>query len=285
MRIPGGIDMNRTEIRWMTGVWLAGTLLLTAIGMARAQKADEPDQEIWTSRDSQSSGDRRQGERIENLKAVRVFDVTYGYLRGYVSGCNSRTTVSGLCNSAISRACQSGGYASGFGPVERSEENVSLTCVKANSQGYKVARGILKTPAALEQLSGLAGACKFGTSYPDGVCNSAIHRACTAMGFLSGFGPIEQLKEDLQFVCVTRRAAALVGTTFSALAGYHQGCTGQNPVGGECNAAILRGCRSLGYESGFGPVERSEDYTIVVCLAPKASERDGGEAIGTSDVK
>jgi hypothetical protein len=39
----------------------------------------------------------------------------------------------------------------------------------------------------------------------------------------------------------------------------------------DCNAAMHRYCRSLGYESGFGPVESGPDFALVTCVASGAA--------------
>jgi hypothetical protein len=61
---------------------------------------------------------------------------------------------------------------------------------------------------------------------------------------------------------------AVVNSTYTALAGQHDGCTQATRIGGACNAAIHRLCNARGCtQSGFGPLENSGDTAVVACVA------------------
>ncbi|MDW8247054.1 MAG: hypothetical protein RMJ84_10795 [Sandaracinaceae bacterium] len=95
-------------------------------------------------------------------------------------------------------------------------------------------------------------------------CNSAIHRFCSRDGCTqSGFGPVENSGDHLQVICINGQ---VIHTTYSALSGHHPSCNGTaERWGANCNAAIHRFCRSIGFESGFGPVENSGGNATIVC--------------------
>jgi hypothetical protein len=61
---------------------------------------------------------------------------------------------------------------------------------------------------------------------------------------------------------------AVVNSTYTALAGRHDGCNPSTRIGGACNAAINRLCASRGCtQSGFGPLENSGDNAVIACVA------------------
>ena len=69
------------------------------------------------------------------------------------------------------------------------------------------------------------------------------------------------------FVACTR-LASVMGTSYTALSTHHPSCDGSSErFGRNCNAAIHRFCRSMGFASGFGPVENSGDTAFVACVS------------------
>ena len=104
------------------------------------------------------------------------------------------------------------------------------------------------------------------------LCKAAIKRYCSANGYISGFGPIERESNEILWVtCITSEAGQNVQTTFTELKTYIPACDPSNPVNG-CISAIKRFCVAKGYESGFGPVEHSEDSALVTCTKSMASK-------------
>lgn len=102
-------------------------------------------------------------------------------------------------------------------------------------------------------------------------CNAAMHRLCAQNGCTTtGFGPLENSGDTAIVGCVV--AAALIDTPFATLAQHHPPCDGaQERLGSNCNAAIHRYCVSMGFTSGFGPLEQSVTNALVGCVAaPKA---------------
>jgi hypothetical protein len=95
-------------------------------------------------------------------------------------------------------------------------------------------------------------------------CNAAIHRYCALRGCTaSGFGPDEIAGDSLDLTCVV---ADVRTTTYTELGTHHAGCTSAVEWGMACNAAIHRYCASLGFVSGFGPVEHMADVAAVSCV-------------------
>jgi hypothetical protein len=119
---------------------------------------------------------------------------TYAALMGQHPGCTGNTERIGMqCNAAIHRWCMAQGFATGFGPVESSGDDAYVTCL-AGAQ----AAAVSTTYTALSRLhGGCTAATRIG---PD--CNAAMHRLCAAMGFASGFGPLENSGDTAVVGCV-----------------------------------------------------------------------------------
>src|SRR5262249_55477879 len=97
-------------------------------------------------------------------------------------------------------------------------------------------------------------------------CWSAVNRYCEALGYESGFGPVEHSGDNLTLVCLPRNVARRFAPTYTQLKTFHPGCDGSREIwGGECSSAVHKYCRSQGANSGFGPVESSGNNTTVVC--------------------
>jgi hypothetical protein len=196
----------------------------------------------------------------EGLRAA-VDGTSYPTLATLHAGCNGTTQrVGPECNAAIHRFC--GGRAmgcmtSGFGPVENGPPAATVTCVRGEARR-----------ATYTQLMGQHPGCTGNTERIGMQCNAAIHRWCMAQGFATGFGPVENSGDDAHVTCLASAQAAVVGTTYTALARLHSGCTATTRIGPECNAAMHRFCASMGFASGFGPLENSGDTAVVGCVRP-----------------
>jgi hypothetical protein len=96
------------------------------------------------------------------------------------------------CNAAIHRWCAANGFVSGYGPVENDGGNATVTCVRS-AEVRLTSYSVLRTHHA---------PCD-GTSERVGPsCNAAISRYCTAAGFTSGYGPVENDGDVAYVTCV-----------------------------------------------------------------------------------
>ena len=174
-----------------------------------------------------------------------------------MSGFNPECSTSGgetdgwNCNNAIHHYCRTLGCPqSGFGPTERTGDNLSLTCVAGGE--------VIETTFTV--LSGHHETC----NTTDMRCWAAVNRFCRDRGYVSGFGPVEISGSRVKVTCLT--GAVRIATTYTELSTHHEACDGG--AGSRCYAATKRFCRSEGHTSGFGPVERSGDNCTVVCVFP-----------------
>ena len=97
-------------------------------------------------------------------------------------------------------------------------------------------------------------------------CNAAIHRFCRERPCkTSGFGPVENSGGNASIACVGGHEPMMV--TFEALRALQPSCDGTAMrIGDGCNSGIHRWCQSMGFVSGFGPVESGPDFVFVTCL-------------------
>jgi hypothetical protein len=200
------------------------------------------------------------GATDEGFRAI-VDTTTYGTLSGYIGPCDGSGLLIGPeCNAAIHRYCytaHSGCSSTGFGPVESVSPSVSVTCLMA--------------PAALDPgfptLSTFHTPCDGFTQRAGPDCNAAISRYCSSLGYVSGFGPIENSYPDAWVVCLPSSQATYIRATYTILSTYQWMCDGgYERWGTYCNSAIHNYCRALGHASGFGPVENSGDQADIVCV-------------------
>jgi hypothetical protein len=192
---------------------------------------------------------------VDEGLGTRMIPGTFTDLIARHAGCDGVTQTHGTaCNAAIHRYCAATGCSvSGFGPVENDGDVAHFTCVTGES--FSTTYSLLRThhdvcDAVRERIG------------PN--CNAAMHRFCTASGFVSGFGPGESSGDVAVVTCV--RDAETRGITYGTLAAHHGGCTSATRIGGPCNAAINRYCVSEGFVSGFGPVENSGENVAVTCV-------------------
>jgi hypothetical protein len=201
------------------------------------------------------SDDDCDGQVDEGFRAT-VLEVRYSTdLRSRHPGCDGTSQRIGPdCNAAIHRSCAARGCTpSGYGPVENTGDSAFITCV--------VGTVVSTTYSALStHHSGCTASTRYG---PD--CNAAIHRYCRAIGQTTGFGPVENWDDNAVVTCV--RSATVMGTTYTAMRTYHSGCDGMRErMGPNCNAAIHRYCRALGFDSGWGPLENYADNLDIACI-------------------
>jgi hypothetical protein len=141
-------------------------------------------------------------------------------------------------------------------------------CDGAIDEGF----GAMVHPGSYTELRSHHPICDGAVERMGLACNMAIHRLCAtdaATCGTSGFGPVENSGDTAILACVT---ATLRTTTFAELAAHHDGCNGSTMrTGDACNAAIHRYCRSLGLNTGFGPVDVSGATVTVACM-PRAEQ-------------
>lgn len=192
----------------------------------------------------------------EGFRARYAFS-TYTALSALQPGCNGTSQRIGAdCNAAIHRLCRDGCTTSGFGPVENSGDVANVACVIGEVRAVSFATLAASHPV-----------CN-GTSERVGPsCNAAAHRWCVAQGFPSGFGPVEIDGTNTSVTCV--RNAVVHETTYATLSTHLAPCNGTGERWGTgCNAAIGRYCTSLGFATGYGPVENDGVRAFVTCLRP-----------------
>ena len=128
--------------------------------------------------------------------AADVRGSTYTALAGHHAGCNGSAQRRGPdCNAAIHRYCQAAGFVSGWGPVENSGDDAYVACVRRG--GGRVEH----TTYAV--LASHHGSCDGSSERNGPACNAAISRYCRALGFVTGFGPVEQAGGNADVVCVS----------------------------------------------------------------------------------
>jgi hypothetical protein len=103
-------------------------------------------------------------------------------------------------------------------------------------------------------------------------CNAAMHRFCASNGCsTTGFGPLENSGDTAIVGCVV--ASGLFDTPFATLAQHQPPCDGtQERMGPTCNSAIHRYCTSMGFASGFGPLEQSPASALIGCLSAEKAQ-------------
>jgi hypothetical protein len=178
--------------------------------------------------------------------------LSYATLGNQQPACSSSVAFSDVCTSGAHRHCAAKGYTGGFGPVEYGPSDGAIVCLA----------DALVTSASIASLTSVHSGCTASTVFSL-FCNSAIHRTCSAMGYVSGVGPVEHSGATSHFICV--KHAKVYQVSFATLAGHHAGCTAAQSFAPACQAAINRYCGAAGHTTGFGPVEQNVD-AWVVCL-------------------
>lgn len=188
---------------------------------------------------------------------VDVLQSTYSTLFNEHQTCDgSAERIGPSCNAAMHRLCAKHGCStSGFGPLENSNDIAIVGCVRADAFDVPYAELATHHPP-----------CEGTTQRLGPDCNASMHRYCTSRGYVSGFGPTEQGPDSALVQCVSADIATVVMTTYTVLAGHHDGCTAATRIGPSCNAAINRFCSSQGHRTGYGPIENSGDTAFVTCV-------------------
>lgn len=172
------------------------------------------------------------------------------------SGCESSSSPVSECAAAVHRHCAAlDCYQSGFGPSMAAGLGLSLMCVRGDVRSTTYAT-----------LSAYAPECDGTLERVGPNCSTAISRYCTAMGSVSGFGPLPGAGDELLVTCLPH--ATVIRTTLDALAATpFSGCDGADAhFGFDCNNASWFVCTSMGHAGGFGPIEIDGDHASVVCV-------------------
>ncbi len=126
-----------------------------------------------------------------------TIDVPFATLSAIQGGCAPEgQRIGAVCNSAIHRYCAAAGFATGFGPVESGADHLVVTCLPATFAE------LLVVPYA--ELSTRHGPCNGQPQVAGPDCNAAINRHCSALGFVTGFGPVEHNGGDTATIACLR---------------------------------------------------------------------------------
>lgn len=187
---------------------------------------------------------------------LEVLDIAA--LTAFDASCDSWDDAGTLgCNAAGHAYCAAVGdtldcFTSGLGPPSgHAPMPRALACVN----------GDVRTTTYTE-LATLVPACDGVTERLGADCTTAIHRYCAGLGAVSGFGPHASAGDSVTVTCIS--AATVVHTTMDTLYPFASRCIADAAT---CSIAAWNYCQSLGYTSGFGPVEATGTGVDVVCLS------------------
>jgi hypothetical protein len=137
-----------------------------------------------------------------NTGQASRFSTSYTALHGYNSYCNSSVPMSVECSSAINRFCKSGhNYAAGgFGPLQISGDNVTVSCVTASEADYR--------SDSWSTLASYQSGCNGQAAAPMDACKAAVQRRCQALNspsgskYVGGYGILEMNSSTAYFSCL-----------------------------------------------------------------------------------
>lgn len=197
---------------------------------------------------------------------VGEYTVTQAVATGHHAGCEPATASNWTdCAAAANRYCMTAldpecGTVSGFAAeFDAVNDAMSVTCVPG--EDFQVDYAVLA--AQHESCSGASA------SFPDmyGIfCNSAIHRYCQAIGYETGFGPVEVGLPTGFVHCIRSEHATVIGAALAALTAQNGDCTDPLADLHACQSASRRYCVSAGHAGGYGPVEAGESNVTIVCV-------------------
>jgi len=119
--------------------------------------------------------------------------VSYERLASHHEVCNGSSESAGPnCNAAIHRYCAAEGLNTGFGPLEHSPTEASITCVPS-------AQVVVSTYTELNAFNPL---CSASAQRIGPACHDAIHQRCVSGGFRSGWGPLENSGDTAVIACL-----------------------------------------------------------------------------------
>ena len=218
----------------------------------------EVDEDVETSPELCDGEDNDCDGRVDEEVSASSHDVDFMTLSAQHPGCQSASSDQSSCNAAIHRFCNSLGCGgSGFGPVEIGQWSAQVICVPSAQTQIEY--------IAYADLAARHDVCDAQRESIGPNCNAAIHRHCRETGQRTGFGPVERGPAEAVISCVPQ--ADVIHTTYTELSTHHGSCQRNGErIGHNCNAAINRLCRARGYLSGWGPLENSQDISVVACV-------------------
>jgi hypothetical protein len=201
--------------------------------------------------------------QIDNGFWATVFTTPQTALAARDPGCANATAIRGdayACQLAARHECQARGYAAGFRPAEVNATDVAFTCTADVHRVSAVSYAELATYSP-----GCAPATAFQTP-----CFAAIKRYCVNKGFKTGIGPLN-VDSDASVDLLCTDHAEYVGITIEELHNRFPGCAipTSNPWDFTCFNGYHRYCQSLGWASGWGPVEFDGTTVYMACLSSR----------------
>ena len=120
-----------------------------------------------------------------------VRPTTYSTLATFVPECDGVAERAGQpCATAISRYCISTGAVTGFGPIDATGDDITVTCLPTATIVHTTVAAVIA----------FASRCVGDPA----TCTVASWSFCESMGHAGGFGPIEVNGMDIDVVCVDR---------------------------------------------------------------------------------
>ncbi|MFV0677884.1 hypothetical protein [Variovorax sp. tm] len=198
--------------------------------------------------------------------AGEFFYTAFDTLRQFQTGCKQGSPRpnqnSGECAAAVSRYCRSQGYEAGGVLVENAGNIAAVACVTSSKSSM--------VQTTIPALTAYQATCTSNNMY-SGDCASAINAFCSAAGYGGGgYGPMEISGSNVALSCMGDQIATHVATTFTALSAQ-SACDGSWPGTGSCHSAVHRSCQALGYASGYGVTDYSQDNVIMGCIKKNIS--------------
>ena len=105
-------------------------------------------------------------------------------------------------------------------------------------------------------------------------CNAAARRLCIALGYASGYGPVEYNGAAATIVCLPAAWTTEFVVPAATLTAYNSACTHvqvppnyQTSYGRDCHSASYRYCLAMGYAWGAGPLENNAGVSMnIACV-------------------
>lgn len=199
------------------------------------------------------------GEIDEDV-AVSIETLSFAELQASHGDCDPAAAPDApACRAAVNRWCAATGcHASGLGVVATDAvAGIAAIACTDQTEGLLVGTTFTELSAAHPDCT---EAARQGPA-----CNAAINRWCGAQGHTTGMGPVENSGDAAAVVCTPR--ATTSSTTYAALSAHVPACDGSvERMGPDCDEAFHRWCQAEGYETGFGPLENSDDVAHAACL-------------------